>query len=178
MVCEHCDGTRYEREVLEVKYRGMNIAEVLQMTVEDGCRFFKNVPPVRSRLEPLLEVGLGYLRLGQPLDTLSGGEAQRLKLARELIGDPAGVLYLLDEPTTGLHCAEIGLLLQLLERLLDRGGSVIVIEHNIEVVKNADHIVELGPAAGERGGELVAEGGPEEVALNPRSVLAPFLRGP
>lgn len=174
VTCEHCGGTRYEREVLEVKYRGMNIAEVLQMTVEEARDFFKNIPQVRRRLDPLQEVGLGYLRLGQPLDALSGGEAQRLKLARELTGDPEGTLYLLDEPTTGLHPSEIEVLLRLLDRLIEKGGTVIVIEHNLDVVKNADYVIDLGPEGGERGGEVVAEGTPEEMSRS-SSLMAPFL---
>ncbi len=175
VTCEHCEGTRYEREVLEVKYRGLNIAEVLNMTVNEAIGFFHSVPPVRERLEPLRWVGLGYLKLGQPLSTLSGGEAQRLKMARELVSGPKGTLYILDEPTTGLHPTEVQKLIGLLDRLLDEGASIVVIEHNIDFLLQADYIIELGPGGGDEGGEVVLEGPPEEVLRDPRSSLSGYL---
>lgn len=163
VTCEHCGGSRYERDVLEVKYKGMNIAEVLSLTVSQAIDFFKNLHPIRERLEPLEWVGLGYLELGQPLSTLSGGEAQRLKIARELITKPEGTLYILDEPTVGLHPTEVKNLLEVLDRFLDQGASVIVIEHDRDLLSQADHIIELGPGGGEEGGKIIAQGPPEEL---------------
>ncbi|RLA85390.1 MAG: hypothetical protein DRG31_03105, partial [Deltaproteobacteria bacterium] len=176
VTCEHCGGTRYEREVLEVKYKGLNIAEVLDMTVNEAVGFFRNIPQVKERLEPLKWVGLGYLKLGQPLSTLSGGEAQRLKMARELVSGPRDTLYILDEPTTGLHPTEVQKLIGLLDRLLDEGASIVVIEHNIDFLLQADYIIELGPGGGDEGGEVVLEGPPEEVLRDPRSSLSGHLR--
>ncbi|HLG51705.1 MAG TPA: excinuclease ABC subunit UvrA [Chloroflexota bacterium] len=175
--CEVCKGRRYNREALEIHYKGRSIADVLDMTVTEALEFFDAVPAVRSKLQTLQDVGLGYIRLGQPATTLSGGEAQRVKLATELSRRATGrTLYILDEPTTGLHFADIERLLQVLQRLVDAGNSVIVIEHNLDVIKCADWIIDLGPEGGEAGGEVIAEGTPEEVASHPRSYTGQFLR--
>jgi excinuclease ABC subunit A len=175
--CEVCKGKRYNRETLEIRYKGKNISEVLEMTVEEGLQFFENIPRVRRKLETLNDVGLGYVQLGQSATTLSGGEAQRVKLASELSKRPTGkTLYLLDEPTTGLHFEDIKKLLSVLQRLTDAGNSVIVIEHNLDVIKTADWIIDLGPEGGERGGLVVAEGTPEEVAAVDQSYTGQFLK--
>ncbi len=177
VTCDLCRGRRYNRETLEVRYRGKNIAEVLEMTVTEALAFFEPVPQVRRRLEILEEVGLGYLQLGQPATTLSGGEAQRVKLARELSKAETGrTLYLMDEPTTGLHFTDIERLLQVLRRLTERGDTVLVIEHNLEVIKTADWVIDLGPEAGDAGGRLIAEGPPEAIAGHPDSHTGRFLR--
>jgi excinuclease ABC subunit A len=170
VTCEVCGGRRYNRETLEIRYKGRTIAEVLDMTVEEALGFMENVVSVRRPLQTLYEVGLGYIHLGQPATTLSGGEAQRIKLARELSRRGTGrTLYLLDEPTTGLHFADVEKLLDVLNRLIDRGNSVVVIEHHLDVIKTADHVIDLGPEGGEKGGEIVATGTPEEVARSPAS---------
>jgi excinuclease ABC subunit A len=175
--CEVCRGLRYNAASLEIRYKGKNIAEVLEMTVDQALEFFGPVPAIRERLQTLADVGLGYAQLGQSATTLSGGEAQRLKLSRELSRRATGrTLYILDEPTTGLHLADIEKLLQVLNRLVDEGNTVIVIEHNLEVIKTADHLIDLGPEGGEGGGKLVAAGTPEEVARHPESHTARFLR--
>ncbi len=175
--CDQCDGTRYNRETLQIRYRGKNIAEVLDLTVAEAIELFENVPKVHRILDTLESVGLGYLKLGQPATTLSGGEAQRLKLARELGRPESGhTVYILDEPTTGLHFADIARLLDVLDELVSTDNTVIVIEHNIEVLKCADHIIDLGPEGGERGGRIVAEGTPEEVATVLESATARFLK--
>ena len=175
--CEVCKGKRYNRETLEIKYKGKNVSEVLEMTVEESLAFFENIPRVRRKLETLNDVGLGYVRLGQAATTLSGGEAQRVKLASELSKRPTGMtMYLLDEPTTGLHFEDIKKLLIVLQRLTDAGNSVIVIEHNLDVIKTADWIIDLGPEGGERGGQVVAEGTPEEVSMVDRSFTGQFLK--
>jgi excinuclease ABC subunit A len=175
--CEACGGRRFERETLEITYKGRNIAEILDMTVEEAAGFLENVAAVRRPLETLLDVGLDYLRLGQPATTLSGGEAQRIKLARELARRATGrTLYLLDEPTTGLHFADVERLLGVLARLVDAGNSVLVIEHHPDVIKSADFVVDLGPEGGEMGGEIVAAGTPEEIARHPRSHTGAALR--
>ncbi|GIP19145.1 UvrABC system protein A [Paenibacillus montaniterrae] len=162
--CEICKGKRYNRETLEVKYKGKNIAEVLEMTIEDGCKFFENIPRINRKLQTLLDVGLGYMKLGQPATTLSGGEAQRVKLAAELYRRSTGkTLYILDEPTTGLHADDIARLLHVLHRLVDSGESVLVIEHNLDVIKTADYLIDLGPEGGKGGGTIVATGSPEQV---------------
>lgn len=177
VTCDACKGRRYNREALEITYKGKNIAEVLDMTVEEALVFFDAIPAIKHRLETLYDVGLGYLRLGQPATTLSGGEAQRVKLAAELARRATGrTLYLLDEPTTGLHFADVEKLLQVLQRLVDTGNTVVVIEHNLDVIKCADWIIDLGPEGGEDGGYVVAEGTPEEVAANPRSYTGQYLR--
>jgi excinuclease ABC subunit A len=175
--CDVCKGTRYNKETLSVRYKGKNIAEVLDMTVEEALAFFSAIPPIREKLQTLYDVGLGYIKLGQPATELSGGEAQRIKLARELSKRQTGrTLYLLDEPTTGLHPEDVRKLLSVLHRLVDAGNTVVVIEHNLDVIKTADWIIDLGPEGGERGGEIIAEGPPEKIAENPRSYTGQFLR--
>jgi excinuclease ABC subunit A len=175
--CEQCDGRRYNRETLEVKFKGRSIAEVLNMPVEDALKFFEHIPKIRRRLETLDAVGLGYIRLGQPATTLSGGEAQRVKLATELSKVATGrTLYILDEPTTGLHFADVQRLLEVLQRLVDAGNSVVVIEHNLDVIKCADRLIDMGPEGGEEGGMVIAAGTPEEVAAERVSHTGEFLR--
>ncbi|OUM94998.1 MAG: excinuclease ABC subunit A [Thermobacillus sp. ZCTH02-B1] len=175
--CEVCKGKRYNRETLEVKYKGKNIADVLDMTVEDAVEFFRNIPRIHRKLQTLLDVGLGYIKLGQPATTLSGGEAQRVKLASELYRRSNGrTLYILDEPTTGLHVDDIGRLLKVLHRLVDAGDTVLVIEHNLDVIKTADHIIDLGPEGGDGGGTVIATGTPEEVAESPVSYTGRYLK--
>ncbi|RPJ11709.1 MAG: excinuclease ABC subunit A, partial [Deltaproteobacteria bacterium] len=177
VTCEECHGKRYNRETLEVRYKEKTIADVLEMTAEEAYAFFQAIPVIRQKLQTLCDVGLGYLQLGQPATTLSGGEAQRIKLARELSKRETGrTVYILDEPTTGLHFADIQRLLQVFNQLTDRGNTVIVIEHNLEVIKSADHIIDLGPEGGERGGEVVGCGTPEELAQNPSSCTGQFLK--
>jgi excinuclease ABC subunit A len=162
--CDVCKGRRYNRETLEVQFRGKSIADVLDMTVEDALAFFEHQPRIRQKLQTLFDVGLGYIHLGQSATTLSGGEAQRVKLATELSRRDTGrTLYILDEPTTGLHFEDVRLLLDVLHRLVDRGNTVLVIEHNLDVIKTADWIIDLGPEGGTRGGAIVAEGSPEAV---------------
>jgi excinuclease ABC subunit A len=177
ILCETCKGKRYNKETLEIRYKGKNIAEVLEMTASEALQFFSAIPPIRQRLEVLEDVGLGYLQLGQPATTLSGGEAQRIRLSRELGKKSTGnTLYILDEPTTGLHFVDIQKLLNVITRLVDSGNTVIVIEHNLDVIKSADYIIDLGPEGGEEGGMVVAEGTPEEVSINPDSYTGKFLR--
>ncbi|MDH5695802.1 MAG: excinuclease ABC subunit UvrA, partial [Dehalococcoidia bacterium] len=174
--CEVCKGKRYNREALEIRFKGKNIAEVLDMTVEQALSFFEHFPKVRSRLETLRDVGLGYIRLGQPAPTLSGGEAQRVKLATELSRRSTGrTLYILDEPTTGLSFEDVAALLRVLQRLVDAGNTVVVIEHHLDVIKNADHIIDLGPGAGDRGGYVVAAGTPEEIVQQKPSATGQYL---
>ncbi len=163
--CEECGGARYNRETLEVLYKGKNIQQVLDMTVEEARDFFDPVPALRRKLQTLMEVGLSYIKLGQAATTLSGGEAQRVKLARELSRRDTGrTLYILDEPTTGLHFHDIRLLLDVLTRLREHGNTIVVIEHNLDVIKTADWIIDLGPEGGDGGGEIIAQGTPEDVA--------------
>ncbi|PIE58059.1 MAG: excinuclease ABC subunit A [Desulfobulbus propionicus] len=177
VTCERCHGKRYNRETLEIAYKGKNIAQILDMTVEEGVEFFKNIPPIYNRLKTVYDVGLGYIKLGQSSVTLSGGEAQRVKLAKELSRRSTGrTLYILDEPTTGLHPADIQHLLAVLGRLVDQGNTVVVIEHNLDVIKTADHIIDLGPEGGDGGGRVVAWGSPEQVAQVPTSYTGRFLR--
>ena len=176
-VCEVCQGKRYNRETLEITYKGKNIADVLEMTVDEAARFFRNVPTVADKLSALQDVGLGYLRLGQAATTLSGGEAQRVKLATELAKKATGrTLYILDEPTTGLHFADIEKLLQVLMKLRDAGNTLVVIEHNLEMIKCADWVIDLGPEGGEGGGRVVAAGTPEELARVAGSHTGEHLR--
>jgi excinuclease ABC subunit A len=177
VTCEVCKGQRYNRETLEVRYKGLSIADVLDMTVDQGLEFFGRIGPIREKLQTLSEVGLGYAAIGQAATTLSGGEAQRVKLARELSRKGAGrTLYVLDEPTTGLHSEDIRRLLAVLNQLVDAGNTVVVIEHHLDVIKTADYLVDLGPGAGEDGGELVGCGTPEALAANPRSWTGRFLK--
>jgi excinuclease ABC subunit A len=174
--CEVCKGRRYNRETLEVRYKGRSIADVLDLTVADGLDFFEAQPRIVDRLELLNDVGLGYLHLGQSATTLSGGEAQRVKLATELAKRDTGrTLYILDEPTTGLHFEDVRLLLEVLHRLVEKGNSVLVIEHNLDVIKTSDWIIDLGPEGGTRGGRIVAEGTPEDVARVKGSHTGEFL---
>ena len=175
--CEVCKGDRYNRETLEVKYKGKSIADVLDMTIEEAVEFFQNVPRIYNKIKVLKDVGLGYVKLGQPATTLSGGEAQRVKLASELARRSTGkTLYILDEPTTGLHFADVDKLLSVLDKLVDAGNTVVVIEHNLDVIKRADHIIDLGPDGGDRGGTLVTCGTPEEVARCEASYTGQFLK--
>ena len=177
VTCETCNGKRYNRETLEVRYRGKSIADVLEMTVNDAVSFFEAFPKLKRITKTLQDVGLGYITLGQQSTTLSGGEAQRVKLATELARVSTGsTLYLLDEPTTGLHFQDIQMLINVLQRLVDQGNTVLVIEHNMDVLKVSDHLIDLGPEGGQRGGQIVAAGTPEEVAKNDSSATAPFLR--
>jgi excinuclease ABC subunit A len=177
VTCETCGGARYNRETLEVKFKGKSIADVLDMTVEDAKEFFKAVPSIRDKMEALSRVGLDYIKVGQQATTLSGGEAQRVKLSKELAKRSTGrTLYILDEPTTGLHFEDVRKLLEVLHELVDQGNSVIVIEHNLDVVKTADHIIDIGPEGGDGGGEVVAQGTPEEVAQEPRSHTGRYLK--
>jgi excinuclease ABC subunit A len=162
--CEKCKGTRYNQETLVIKYKGKNIAEVLNMTVEEALEFFKNIPAIAHKLQTLNDVGLGYIALGQPATTLSGGEAQRIKLTSELSRKGGNTLYILDEPTTGLHFDDVNRLLAVLNRLVDKGNSVLVIEHNLDVIKSADWIIDLGPEGGDKGGRVIVEGSPEKIA--------------
>ena len=175
--CEVCRGRRFNRETLEVTYKGKNIYEVLDMNVEEALDFFKNLPRIHRYIQTLYDVGLGYLKLGQPSTELSGGEAQRIKLATELSKRSTGkTLYILDEPTTGLHFADVDKLLQVLDRLVDAGNTVVVIEHNLDVIKRADYIIDLGPDGGFRGGQVVATGTPEEVAKVKGSYTGQYLK--
>jgi excinuclease ABC subunit A len=174
--CEVCHGKRYNREALEIHYKGKSIADVLEMTIAEALDFFSAVPNVRAKLQTLNDVGLGYVHLGQPATTLSGGEAQRVKLSTELSRRATGrTLYVLDEPTTGLHFADVEKLLEVLHRLVDGGNTVLVIEHNLDVIKTADWIVDLGPEGGDRGGRIIAEGTPEKVAKVKESATAEYL---
>ena len=175
--CEVCKGRRYNRETLEIKYKGKSIYDVLEMTVEEGLSFFENHPKIKRKLETLYEVGLGYIKIGQSATTLSGGEAQRVKLATELSKRSTGkTIYILDEPTTGLHIADVHKLIDVLQKLCSGGNTVLVIEHNLDVIKNADHIIDLGPEGGNKGGEIVVTGTPEEVAACEKSYTGKYLR--
>lgn len=175
--CEVCKGKRYNRETLEVKYKGKNIADVLDMTVEEALEFFDKIPKIKQKIQTLNDVGLGYIKLGQPSTTLSGGEAQRVKLATELSKRATGkTLYILDEPTTGLHIADVHKLVDILQRLVDTGNTIIVIEHNLDLIKTCDYIIDLGPEGGDNGGEVVAVGTPEQICTNERSHTGKFLK--
>ena len=175
--CEACDGKRYNKETLEVRYKGKSIGDVLNLTINQAVEFFENLPHLQSKLKMLQDVGLGYIKIGQPCTTLSGGESQRIKLATELSKkDTGSTLYILDEPTTGLHFEDINILLGVLQKLVDKGNTVIVIEHNLDVIKVADYLIDMGPGGGKMGGSVVCTGTPEEVAQNKKSVTAPFLR--
>ncbi|GHT79622.1 hypothetical protein FACS189464_4430 [Bacteroidia bacterium] len=175
--CNICNGKRYNRETLEVKYNGKNISDVLDMTINVAVEFFQHHPAILPHLLALQQVGLGYIKLGQPSTTLSGGESQRVKLAAELARKDTGkTFYILDEPTTGLHFDDVRVLLGVLQRLVDRGNTVVVIEHNLDVIKVADHIIDIGPEGGEGGGKLICAGTPEEIARHKKSYTAEFLR--
>ncbi|MEO0819613.1 MAG: excinuclease ABC subunit UvrA, partial [Pseudomonadota bacterium] len=177
VTCETCHGARYNRETLEIRYRGKSIADVLEMTVEDGCAFFDAIPMIRDKLVTLREVGLGYIKIGQQATTLSGGEAQRVKLSKELARKATGnTLYILDEPTTGLHFEDVNKLLEVLQELVEQGNTVVVIEHNLDVIKVADWIVDLGPEGGDGGGQIIATGTPEDVAAAEGSHTGRYLR--
>jgi len=175
--CETCKGARYNRETLEIKFKGKSIADVLNMTVEDAQGFFTAVPSIREKMDALMRVGLGYIKVGQQATTLSGGEAQRVKLSKELSKRSTGrTLYILDEPTTGLHFEDVRKLLEVLHELVDQGNSVVVIEHNLDVIKTADHIIDIGPEGGDGGGQVVATGTPEEVAEIAESYTGKYLK--
>ena len=175
--CESCHGKRYNRDTLEVRYKGKSISDVLDMTVSDAVMFFKNQPKISNKLKALDEVGLGYIRLGQPSTMLSGGEAQRVKLASELYKKDTGkTLFILDEPTTGLHFYDIQNLMIVLNRLIERGNTVLIIEHNMDVIKCADHIIDLGPEGGDKGGYIIAEGTPEEIIKKKKSYTGLYLK--
>ncbi|MCI8501520.1 MAG: ATP-binding cassette domain-containing protein, partial [Oscillospiraceae bacterium] len=175
--CEVCKGKRYNRETLEIKYKGKSIHDVLEMTVEEALLFFDSIPKIKRKLETLYEVGLGYVKVGQPATTLSGGEAQRVKLATELSRRGTGkTLYILDEPTTGLHTADVHNLINVLQKLVDAGNTVVVIEHNLDVIKTADYIIDLGPEGGDRGGTVIAAGTPEELLRSRKSYTAKYLK--
>ncbi len=177
VTCEICGGKRYNRETLEIRYRGKNIHDVLDMTVAQALSFFENIPAIKNKLQTLQDVGLDYIKLGQSATTFSGGEAQRIKLSRELSKKSTGkTFYILDEPTTGLHFADVQKLLDVINRLVDAGNGVVVIEHNLEVIKSADYIIDLGPEGGDHGGEVIATGAPEEIASNPRSYTGQYLK--
>jgi excinuclease ABC subunit A len=175
--CEVCKGKRYNRETLQVKYKGKTISDVLEMTVEEGLEFFQNLPRLKRKLQTLYDVGLGYIKIGQPSTELSGGEAQRVKLATELSKKATGrTVYILDEPTTGLHTADIHKLITVLNQLVEGDNTVIVIEHNLDVIKTADYVIDLGPEGGDRGGQVVITGTPEEVAAFEESYTGKFLK--
>ena len=175
--CEVCHGARYNRDTLEVHYKGKNIAQVLDMTVTEALDYFKNQQRIEDKLQVLEDVGLGYIRLGQAATTLSGGEAQRIKLASELSKKGTGrTMYILDEPTTGLHTADVHKLLQVLQRLVDSGNTVVVIEHNLDVIKTADYLIDLGPEGGDKGGTVVGTGTPEQLARNKTSYTGQYLK--
>ena len=175
--CEECKGKRYNRETLEVKYKGKTIADVLDMTIEDASEFFSSIPKIKSKLDTLIEVGLGYIKLGQSSTTLSGGEAQRVKLAFELNKKiTSKTLYIMDEPTTGLHNDDIKRLMNVIFKIRDQGASVVIIEHNLDVIKLADYIIDLGPEGGDKGGNIVALGTPEEVAKEEASYTGQYLK--
>jgi excinuclease ABC subunit A len=177
VTCAVCKGRRYNRETLQVKYKGLSISDILDMTVDQALELLNNMPLIYDRLRILREVGLGYLRLGQSATTLSGGEAQRIKLARELARKSTGrSLYMLDEPTTGLHFEDVKKLLELLNRLIDLGNTIVVVEHNLDVIKCADYVIDLGPEGGARGGEVVAQGTPEEIARVVNSITGQYLK--
>jgi excinuclease ABC subunit A len=175
--CETCGGKRFNRETLEIRYKGKSIADVLEMTINDAVNFFENIPKIHRKLKTIQDVGLGYISLGQQSTTLSGGEAQRVKLATELSKrDTGNTFYILDEPTTGLHFEDIRVLLEVLQKLVKKGNTILVIEHNLDVIKMVDHIVDIGPEGGSEGGQVVATGTPEEVATNPESYTGHYLR--
>jgi excinuclease ABC subunit A len=175
--CDVCHGSRFNRETLQVKYKGLSIADVLNMTVEEGIKLFSNIPAIVNKLETLNKVGLGYIQIGQPGTTLSGGEAQRVKLSKELSRRATGrTLYVLDEPSVGLHAADVHMLIDVLQHLVDAGNSVLIIEHNLDIIKVADYVIDLGPEGGDRGGELIACGTPREICETTASYTGQFLK--
>jgi excinuclease ABC subunit A len=175
--CPKCIGKRYNRETLEIKYKGKNIFQVLDMTITEGAIFFQAIPSISRKLNTLVDVGLGYIKLGQQATTLSGGEAQRVKLAEELSKKDTGkTFYILDEPTTGLHFEDIRILLEVLQKLVDRGNTMVIIEHNLDVIKVADYVIDIGPEGGRNGGIIVAEGTPEKVAQSKKSITGQYLK--
>ena len=177
VVCETCNGKRYNREILDVRYRGKSINDVLNMSIEHAVEFFENMPNILHKIKTIKEVGLGYITLGQQSTTLSGGEAQRVKLAAELSKkDTGNTFYILDEPTTGLHFEDVRILMEVLNRLVDKGNTVLVIEHNMDVIRLADHIIDLGPEGGSRGGNILCTGTQEEIIKNKQSVTARYLK--
>jgi len=177
VTCDECKGKRYNREALEIKYKEKTISDVLEMTVEQAAEFFKNVPSIARKLDTLVDVGLGYIRLGQPATTFSGGEAQRIKLASELSRRSTGkTLYILDEPTTGLHSADVKRLLTILNQLVEGGNSMIIIEHNLDVIKTADWVIDMGPEGGSGGGQVIAEGTPEQITKQAKSYTGQYLK--
>jgi excinuclease ABC subunit A len=177
VTCDVCKGKRYNREALEIKYKEKTISDVLDMTVEQAAQFFENIPTIARKLDTLVDVGLGYIRLGQPATTFSGGEAQRIKLASELSRRSTGkTMYILDEPTTGLHSADVKRLLGILQQLVQGGNSMVIIEHNLDVIKTADYIIDMGPEGGQAGGNIVATGTPEEVAKVSNSFTGQYLK--
>ncbi|MBQ6396247.1 excinuclease ABC subunit UvrA, partial [Candidatus Saccharibacteria bacterium] len=177
VTCPECHGRRYNREALEIKYKGKDISEVLEMTIDEAVEFFSNIPAIFNKLKTLREVGLGYIRLGQPATTFSGGEAQRIKLATELSRRSTGkTLYILDEPTTGLHTDDVKRLLAILDKLVAGGNTMIIIEHNLHVIKSADWIIDMGPEGGQGGGQIIAEGTPESLAKNPDTPTGKYLK--
>jgi excinuclease ABC subunit A len=174
--CKDCNGQRYNRETLEVKYKGKNISEVLNLTINQSLEFFTGIPSISRKIKTIKDVGLGYIKLGQPSTTLSGGESQRIKLAAELAKKDTGkTLYILDEPTTGLHFEDVRVLLEVTGKLVQKGNTVIMIEHNMDVIKTSDYIIDIGPEGGQAGGEIVGTGTPEELALNEKSYTGRFL---
>ena len=175
--CDTCGGKRYNREALEILYKGKTIADVLDMTIEQALEFFANIPSIAKKLQTIVDVGLGYIKLGQPATTFSGGEAQRIKLATELARQNTGkTMYILDEPTTGLHSADVKRLLEILNKLVDGGNSMVIIEHNLDVIKTADWIIDMGPEGGAGGGQVIASGTPEEVVKNKNSWTGKYLK--
>jgi excinuclease ABC subunit A len=175
--CDDCQGKRFNRETLEIRYKGKSISDILNMTINEGCDFFENFPKILRKLQTLKDVGLGYVTLGQQSTTLSGGEAQRIKLASELSKkDTGNTLYILDEPTTGLHFEDIKVLLEMINKLVDKGNTVIIIEHNMDVIKTVDHVIEIGPNGGKYGGEIIFEGKPEDLIKNTKSPTAMYLK--
>ena len=177
VMCDVCKGKRYNKETLEVKYKGKSISDILEMTCDEGREFFENIPSMHRKLKTLCDVGLGYIKIGQSSTTLSGGEAQRVKLATELSKKSTGkTLYILDEPTTGLHTADVEKLIDVLQKLVDAGNTVIVIEHNLDMIKNADYVIDLGPEGGDAGGEIVYTGTPEQVAECEKSYTGIYLK--
>ena len=177
ITCDECKGSRYNRETLEIKFKNKSISDVLNMTVDEGCDFFENIPSIRSKLLTLKKVGLGYIKIGQQATTLSGGEAQRIKLAKELSKRSTGrTLYILDEPTTGLHSHDIKKLLEILQAFVATGNTVVVIEHNLEVIKTADWIIDMGPDGGDEGGKIIAEGTPEKISQCENSYTGSYLK--